>query len=69
MRSSYLYFGYVLASGDEYCFDTEMFEVSDIEKYSKKVKAVLAKLQEVGVITKDPNFNPVFKVIVFEECG
>lgn len=27
MSSSHLYFGYVLAAGDEYSFDTEMFDV------------------------------------------
>lgn len=68
MSGSYLYFGYVLADGDEYSFNTEMFDVSDIVKCSGKVKAELVKLQERGVIIKDPHFNPVFKVIVFEEC-
>lgn len=68
MSGSYLYFGYVLASGNEYSFDTEMFDVSDIEKCSGKVKLELVELQELGVITKDPHFKPVFKIIVFEEC-
>lgn len=68
MNGSYLYFGYILASGDEYSFDTEMFDVSDIEKCSGKVKAELIKLQEIGIISKDPHLDPVFKVIVFEEC-
>lgn len=68
MSGSCLYFGYVLADGDEYSFNTEMFDVSDIEKCSGKVKSELVKLQEMGIITKDPHFKPVFKVIVFEEC-
>ena len=68
MSGSYLYFGYVLASGDEYSFETTFFEVSDIEKCSGNVKAELVKLQELGVITKDLHFSPQFKVIVFEEC-
>lgn len=68
MSGSYLYFGYVLASGDEYSFNTEMFDVPDIEKCSDKVQSELVKLQKMGVITKDPHFKPVFKVIVFEEC-
>jgi len=68
MSGSYLYFGYVLADGDEYSFNTEMFDVSDIEQCSGKVKSELVKLQEMGIITKDPHFNPVFKIIVFEEC-
>lgn len=68
MSDSYLYFGYVLASGDEYSFNTTSFEMSDIEKCFGKVKSELVKLQEIGVITKDPHFKPVFKIIVFEEC-
>lgn len=68
MSGSYLYFGYILADGNEYGFDTGMFEVSDIEKCSGKVKSELVKLQEMGIITKDPHFKPVSKVIVFEEC-
>lgn len=68
MSGSYLYFGYILADGDEYSFDTEMFDVPDIEKCSDKVQSELVKLQKMGVITKDPHFKPVFKVIVFEEC-
>ena len=68
MSGSYLYFGYVLVAGDEYSFNTEMFDVSDIEKSSAKVQSELVKLQELGVITKDPHFKPVCKIIVFEEC-
>ena len=68
MNGSYLYFGFVLADGDEYVFDTTSFEMSDIEKCSGKVKAELVKLQELGVITKNPHFKPAFKIIVFEEC-
>ena len=68
MSGSHLYFGYILASGNEYSFDTEIFNVSDIEKCHDKVKAELVKLQELGVITKAPHFKPVFKIIVFEEC-
>ena len=68
MDGSHLYLGYVLASGDQYDFATTSFEFSDIEKCSGKVKAELAKLQDMGVITKDPHFKPMFKIIVFEEC-
>jgi len=68
MSGSYLYLGYVLVSGDEYNFDTASFEISDIEKCSRKVKAELVKLQEIGVISKDSHLKPMFKIIVFEEC-
>ena len=68
MSGLYLYFGYVLVDGDEYGFNTTSFEVADIEKCSGKVKSELVKLQEMGIIIKDPHFKPMFKVIVFEEC-
>ena len=32
MSGSYLYFGYVLASGNEYSFDTEMFDGSNYKR-------------------------------------
>lgn len=67
MSGSHLYFGYILASGDEYDFETASFELSDIEKHAKSVESELIKLQEIGVITKDPHFKPVFKIIAFEE--
>ena len=68
MNDSYLYFGYVLASGDEYSFNTEMFNISDIEKCHGYIETELVKLQKIGIIKKDLQFKPVFKVIVFEEC-
>lgn len=68
MSSSYLYFGYVLASGNAYSFDTTMLDISDIENCIGKVKSELVKLQELGVVSKDPHLKPEFKVIVFEEC-
>lgn len=68
MSSSHLYFGYILASNDEYDFETTSFVLSDIEKYAGNVKAELIKMQEIGVISKEPHFKPVFKIIVFEEC-
>lgn len=68
MSGSHLYFGYVLANGDKYDFETTSFELSDIEKCSGNVNAELVKLQEIGVISKDSHFKPVFRIIVFEEC-
>lgn len=68
MSNSHLYFGYILASGDEYDFETVSLELSDIEKCSGNVNAELIKLQENGVISKDPHLKPVFRIIVFEEC-
>lgn len=68
MSGLHLYLGYILAFGDEYDFKTASFDPSNIEKYTGSVKTELIKLQEIGVISKDPHFKPVFKIIVFEEC-
>lgn len=68
MSGLHLYFGYILVSGDEYDFETTSFELSDIEKHTGNVKDELIKLQEIGVISRDPHFKPVLKIIVFEEC-
>ena len=69
MSNLHLFFGYVLAAGDQYDFETATFEISDIEKCVEKVKTELIKLQEMGVITKDQYFKPEFKIIAFEECS
>lgn len=68
MDNSHLYLGYVLAFGDEYTFEATFIEPSDIEKCIENVKTELIKLQEIGVISKDPYFKSVFKIIAFEEC-
>lgn len=55
MSGSHLYLGYILASGDEYCFKTTSFEISVIEKFFGNVQSELTKLQDIGVISKDPH--------------
>lgn len=68
MSGLHLYLGYILASGDEYDFEAASFELSKAERLLERVKTELVRLQEIGVISKDPHFKPVFKIIVFEEC-
>lgn len=67
MDSSHLYLGYVLASGDEYDFNTEKFNLFEVESHAKEVAHELAKLQDMGVIEKNLE-PPVFQIIVFDEC-
>lgn len=68
MCGEHLYLGYVLASGDEYEFETAKFNIADIERQIPYVKNKLFQLQEIGVISKDPHFKPEIKIIAFEEC-
>lgn len=68
MSGSYLYFGYVLAEGDEYEFNTTKFDAEIINQVKENVKGELTKLIDLGVISKDPKFKPKYEVIVFEEC-
>jgi hypothetical protein len=66
MSGKHLYFGYILAWGDEYDFKTEILDTIDITYPLKYVFAELKKLQEIGVISME--FNSKYKVILFEEC-
>lgn len=68
MSNSYLYFGYIFASGDEYEFDTACFSVLDIELCRDEVKDELAKLIEEGIISSEALTQAEFKIIAFEEC-
>lgn len=68
MSGDYLYFGYILADGDEYEFEASKFKVDDVNGVYGEVKAELIKLIELGVISKDPRFNPDYQIIAFVEC-
>lgn len=70
MSDSYLYFGYVLARNEMYEDDeVSKFKVDDITRVYGEVKSELIKLQELGVITKDPKFVPEYQIISFVECS
>lgn len=68
MSGSHLYFGYVLANGDEYDFETTKFNVNDINGVFGDVKSELIKLIELGVISMSPQLKPEYQIITFEEC-
>lgn len=68
MSGSYLYLGYILATGDQYGFETVKIDSEEIVRSNGYVKAELVKLQELGIITKDPKFIPKLGLIMFEEC-
>ena len=68
MRGEYLYFGYVLAAGDQYDFKTTKFTSTSIERQLPYVAVKLNELVNLGVISKDVYDHINYEVIVFEEC-
>ena len=69
MRSgTHLYLGYILAVGNQYEFETTKLNDEEIIRSRGYVKEELVKLQELGIITKDPHFVPKLQLIMFEEC-
>lgn len=67
MGDSYLYLGYIFASGDEYDFPTAVFDISGIEEHRKKVEAALLELVNASVIYPKALVEPKFEIIAFEE--
>jgi hypothetical protein len=68
MNGEHLYLGFVLVSGDEHYFKTVKFDMEIVNQVQGYVKSELTKLIDLGVISKDPKFKPIYQVIVFEEC-
>ena len=69
MSGNYLYFGYILAEGEVYEFETTKFDVDDIYQAKIKVQEELMKLIISGVIKKDAYLKGKCQVIVFEEIS
>ncbi len=67
MDNSYLYLGYIFASGDEYDFDTVHFDLLDAELCRDEIEAELPKLADMGIISKAALEQTKFKIIVFAE--
>lgn len=68
MSGEYLYLGYVLANGDEYCFETTKFDINVANQVEIDVKNTLEKLIDIGVININEKPYPKYQIIVFEEC-
>lgn len=68
MSGDYLYFGYVLANGDEYEFDTTKINLGEIERQKSYVYYKLNQLVDKGIIDKAYLSNfPKYEVIAFIE--
>jgi hypothetical protein len=68
MSDSYLYFGKILAAGDEYYFKTTKFDIQDILNSFEDVTQMVNLLRQYGVIEYNRRNIPIFQTIVFEEC-
>lgn len=67
MSGEHLYFGYILASGDEYDFPTTKFNIDDVNNVKTAVEDELVHLINVGVIDRSALLNK-YQIIIFEEC-
>lgn len=66
MSGEHLYFGYILACGDAYEFETVKRNINDVMDKVGLVTNAFVELQYLGVIQKDINRKCQF--IMFEEC-
>lgn len=67
MCGDYLYLGFIFAAGDECDFQTTKFDIIDINNAFESVTRMLSWLQSEGVIRRDPNNVPEYKIIAFVE--
>lgn len=66
MSECHLYFGYILACGDQYGVETVKRDINDVMNKLGLVTDAFVKLKELGVIQKDTDRKCQF--IMFEEC-
>ena len=67
MGGYYLYFGYVLASGNEYDFPTVKIDAKESARVEYDVREALRYLKEIGVIDGAAD-EAAYNLIFFEEC-
>ncbi len=66
MSGRYLYFGYIIAKGDQYEFDTVKFNPIEIDKLYLDIRQKLKHLIDVGVVNLD-TYRIDYELIIFEE--
>ena len=69
MNGDHLYLGYVLASGDQYYFETTKIDLEVFNKVSCVVYHKLIDLIELGVVDSFNGTYPEYSIIAFEECS
>ena len=68
MNGEHLYLGYILANGDEYCFDTTKFDMGIVNEVRYDIGLKLVDLIDLELIKRDCLLEIKYQVIVFEEC-
>lgn len=68
-NGEHLYFGYVLAHGDQYDFQTCKFCASKVDALQHYVMNGLFELIKLGVIDEECKSLEQYKVIAFEEVN
>lgn len=68
MSGGYIYLGYVIASGDEYYFETQTFNPWHVTDLKRNVDEVANELEKCGVIDEAKAKYIKFQIIAFEEC-
>ena len=68
MSGDHFYIGYILAHGDEYCFDTTKFDMEMVNEARYDVALKLVDLINLEVVERACLLDIKYQVIVFEEC-
>ena len=68
MCGVYLYFGYVLAAGDEYEFKTAKIDIAEVGATQYDLREAVRYFKEIGIIGDKFDEAGAYKLIMFEEC-
>ena len=68
VSGDHLYFGWILATGDEYYLEDTKIEIRDLSGIGIEVSTELKKLFDQGIIKDYYNLIDNYQIIVFEEC-
>lgn len=68
MSGSHLYLGFIIASGDEYYFETQTFNPWHVTDLKQDVDKVADELVKFEIIDDAKAKHIRFQIIAFEEC-
>ena len=69
MMSSYLYLGYILARGDEYCFETTKFDIelaNQVKGMQAELSDIQSKIDSISSVNCDDMFGADLYVLTNE---
>ena len=65
--NQYLYIGYILATGDEYGFNTAMIKPEEVEEHRQQVIEEMKRLVKIGVISEKVLDSIDYGLIIFAD--